>query len=106
MPHTPKPETNDDLTAEAVVPAAICSASEEVRRMVFAFDDYGRQKEVRRIAARVKALEDALRGMRDYYHQHMISGVLYKQVEAALGEPNASDQATPRERAANTLPTE
>ena len=57
--------------------------------MVFAFDDHGRQQEVRRIADRVKALEDALRGMRNYYRQHMISGTLYKHVEDALGEPNA-----------------
>ena len=54
--------------------------------MVFAFGDHGRQQEVRRLAARVKALEDALRGMRDYYREHVISGVLYKQVEDALGE--------------------
>ena len=56
--------------------------------MVFAFDDYGRQAEVRRIAGRVKALEDALHGMREYYRQHMITAELYNQVEAALGMPN------------------
>lgn len=89
----PDPTTHDTPEG-AVDPAATCSASDEVRRMVFAFDDHGRQQEVRRIAARVKALEDALRGMRDYYRQHMISGTLYKQVEDALGEPNDQGRAT------------
>jgi len=80
-------------TKQSPSPSATCSASEEVRRMVFAFDDHGRQQEVRHIADRVKALEDALRGMRNYYRQHMISGTLYKHVEDALGEPNASGHA-------------
>lgn len=44
--------------------------------------------EVRRIAARVNAMEDALRGMRDHYRQWSIPGTLYNQVNAALGEPN------------------
>ena len=33
-----------------------------------------------------ETLEDALCGMREYYREHVISGVLYKQVEDALGE--------------------
>lgn len=85
-----KKQQNNETEAgaiPAVPPPAFCSASDEVRRMVFAFDDYDRQDEVRRIAARVKALEDALLGMREYYRQHMITPALYKQVEAALGMP-------------------
>ena len=63
--------------------------------MVFAFDDHARQQEVRRVAARVKALEDALRAMRDHYRQWSIPGTLYNQVEAALGEPNVTAQTPP-----------
>lgn len=90
MPHDqtpPKPSAAEQQSGKGL-DAATCSASDEVRRMVFAFDDYGRQREVRRIAARVKALEDALRGMRDHYRQWAIPGTLQNQVEAALGSPN------------------
>lgn len=80
-----KTDTTDAIPA--VPPPAFCSASDDVLRMVFAFDDKERQDEVRRIANRVKALEDALLGMREYYRQHMITPALYKQVEAALGMP-------------------
>jgi hypothetical protein len=65
-----------------------CSASSDVRRMVFAFDDKGRQDEVRRIAARVKALEDALAAMHAHYRQWSIPAELFRQVESALGLPN------------------
>jgi hypothetical protein len=65
-----------------------CSASSDVRRMVFAFDDKGRQDEVRRIAARVKALENALAAMHAHYRQWSIPAELFRQVEFALGLPN------------------
>ena len=48
-----------------VLPDAPCSASDEIRRMVFAFDDHGRKQEVRRIAARVKKLEQFVNECRD-----------------------------------------
>jgi hypothetical protein len=65
-----------------------CSASSEVRGMVFAIDDKEWQDAVRRIANRVKALEDALTAMHTHYRQWSIPGELFKQVESALGLPN------------------
>jgi hypothetical protein len=77
-----------DGASDGMLPTTSCSASSDVRRMVFAFDDKVRQEEVRRIAARVKNLEDALTAMHAHYRQWSIPAELFRQVESALGLPN------------------
>jgi len=82
---TPMSEIEELMPVGLATP---CSASDDVRRMVFAFDDKRRQDEVRRIAARVKKLESALAAMHAHYQQWSIPGELCRQVEDALCLPN------------------
>ena len=82
-----------ELKTDSGSDGSTCSASSDVRRMVFAFDDKGRQDEVRRIAARVKDLEDALAAMHEHYRQWSIPAELFRQAESALGLPNADVEA-------------
>jgi hypothetical protein len=93
---------NFDKGCDGMLPTTSCSASSDVRRMVFAFDDKGRQDEVRRIAARVKNLEDALTAMHAHYRQWSIPAELFRQVESALGLPNHFPKKNPNE----TLPNQ
>jgi hypothetical protein len=72
-----------------VIPAQLAA---ELEREVYVLQDIKRRHEADelRMAHEIDQLRGALLAIHEYYKEHMISGVVYKQVEAALSLSNGA----------------